>query len=193
MIVKAEHLGVITGVDINLKTSDGAEAHYALVNDEYNSLIYNTQSGLCECVNLVNPEEDVPQTIAKVFRHPERKEWLEAMQKEYMSLISKGTWRMALLPKGRRLLGCRLVLKRKLDKNGDVASYKARCVIQGNIQQGGVDYDRLFQPVAALSTLRNQCCFALQRKQDLKSFDFEQAFVQALPDRDIFIRWPPGI
>ena len=193
MIVKAEHLGVITGVDINLKASDGVEAHYALVNDEYNSLVYNTQSGLCECVNLVNPEEDVPQTIAKVFRHPERKKWLEAIQKEYMSLISKGTWRMALLPKGRRLLGCRLVLKRKVDKNGEVASYKARCVIQGNTQQGGVDYDRLFQPVAALSTLRNQCCFALQRKQDLKSFDFEQAFVQALPDRDVYIRWPPGI
>ena len=35
-----------------------------------------------------------------------------------MNLISKGTWRVALLPKGRRLLGCRLVLKRKVDKMG---------------------------------------------------------------------------
>ena len=94
-----------------------------------------------------------------------------------MNLISKGTWRVALLPKGRRLLGCRLVLKGKVDKNGDISSYKARCVIQGHTQQEGVDYGRLFQPVAALSTLGNQCCFALHRKQDLKSFDFEQAFV----------------
>ena len=56
------------------------------------------------CVNLVNPEEDVPQTIAKVFKHPERKKWLSAIEKEYMNLISKVTWRIALLPKGRRLL-----------------------------------------------------------------------------------------
>ena len=188
LIVKAEHLGVITGVDIALSSSDGTEAYYALVNDEVNSLVYNPSSGICECVNLVNPEEDVPQTIAKVFRHPERKKWLSAIEKEYMNLISKGTWRVALLPKGRRLLGCRLVLKRKVDKNGDISSYKARCVIQGHTQQEGVDYGRLFQPVAALSTLRNQCCFALHRKQDLKSFDFEQAFVQTLPDRDVFIR-----
>ena len=51
------------------------------------------------------------------------------------------------------------------------------------------------QPVAALNTPRNQCCFALQKNQHLKSFDFEQAFVQvqALPDIDIYIRWPLGI
>ena len=184
---------MVTGIDISLTSSNGGEAYYVLVNDEVNSLVYNERSGLVECVNLVNPEEDVPQTIAKVFKHPEREKWLAAIQKEYMNLISKGTWRIALLPKGRKLLGCRLVLKKKVDKNGNVSSHKGRCVIQGHTQKEGVDYDRLFQPVAALNTLRNQCCFALQRNQHLKSFDFEQAFVQALPDRDIYIRWPPGI
>ena len=73
LIVKAEHLGVITGVGIALSSSDGTEAYYALVNDEVNSLVHNPSSGIFECVILVNPEEDVPQTIAKVFRHPERK------------------------------------------------------------------------------------------------------------------------
>ena len=192
-IVKADHLGIVTGIDLNLRGPEGSQAYYALVNDELGSLVYNTESGMCECVNLVNPEEDVPQTIAKVFKHEDRKEWLDAILKEYMNLISKGTWRIALLPKGRRLLGCRLVLKRKVDKHGNLASYKGRCVIQGHTQKEGVDYGRLFQPVAALSTLRNQCCFAVQRSQDLKSFDFEQAFVQAEPDQDVFIRWLPGI
>jgi hypothetical protein len=39
LIVKAEHLGVITGVDIALRSNDGTEAYYyyALVNDEVNS------------------------------------------------------------------------------------------------------------------------------------------------------------
>ena len=86
--MKAEHLGVITGVDLALSSNDGTEAYYASVNDEVNSLVYNPSLGICECVNLVNPEEDVPQTIAKVFRHPERKKWLSAIEKEYMNLIS---------------------------------------------------------------------------------------------------------
>ena len=74
MIVQAEHLGVIIGVDINLKTSDGAEANLCLSERRIQlTVVYNTQSRLCKCVNLVNPEEDVPQTIAK--------EWLEEIQK----------------------------------------------------------------------------------------------------------------
>jgi hypothetical protein len=158
--VKVEHLEIVTGIDLNLQGPEGSEAYYALVNDEVGSLVYNAESGMCECVNLANPEEDVPQNIAKVFKHGDRKEWLDAILKEYMNLISKGTWRVALLPKGRRMLGCRLVLKRKVDKHGNMASYKGQCVIQGHTQREGVDYGRLFQPVVALSTLRNQCCFA---------------------------------
>ena len=49
-----------------------------------------------------------------------------------MSLISKGAWRMALLPKGRRLLRCRLVLKRKVDKNGYAAFRPVKDLGTGN-------------------------------------------------------------
>ena len=153
----------------------------------------NDDSKMCECVNLVNPDEDVPQTIAAIFKHKDRGEWLDSVLQEYTNLASKGTWTIALLLKGRKMLGCRLVLKRKMDKNGNMSSRKARCVVQGYTQVEGVDYQRLFQPVAALNTLRNQCCFALQRKQDLRSWDFEQAFVQSDLDTDIYVRWPPGI
>ena len=120
-------------------------------------------------MNLVNPDEDVPQSIAEIFRHEDRREWLDSVLKEYVNLASEGTWRIALLPNGRKMLGCRLVLKQKVDKDGKLTSRKAHCVIQGYTQVQGVDYQRLFQPVAALNTLRNQCCFALQRKQDLES------------------------
>ena len=75
-----------------------------------------------------------------------------------------------------------------MDKDGNISSHKARCVIQGHLQEEGIDYNRLFQPVAALNTLRNQCCFALHRSQDLRSWDFEQAFVQAEMDTDVYIR-----
>ena len=46
LIVKAEHLGVVTGIDISLTSSNGGEAYYVLVNDEVNSLVYNERSRL---------------------------------------------------------------------------------------------------------------------------------------------------
>ena len=192
MIVKADYLGLTSGT--NIEISHGKEPlTYAIVNDEISNLVMNDDSKMCEYFNLVNTDEDVPQTIAAIFKHRDRREWLDSVLQEYTNLASKGTWRIALLPKGRKMLGCRLVLKRKMGKNSNMSSRKARCVIQGYTQVEGADYQRLFQPVAALSTLRNQCCFALQRKQDLKSCDFEQAFVQSDLDTDIYVRWPPGI
>ena len=159
-IVKADHLGIITGVDLELRAPNGEILSYAIVNDEVSSLVVNDRSHMIECVNLVDPEEDVPQTFSKILKHEDRNEWLDSVLKEYTNLASKGTWRIALLPKGRKLLGCRLVLRRKVDKDGNLAKRKSRCVIQGYTQEEGIDYHRLFQPVAALTTLRNQCVFA---------------------------------
>ena len=148
---------------------------------------------MIECVNMVNPDEDVPNTFAQILKHDERKEWLASVLEEYVNLASKGTWRIALIPKGRKLLGCRLVMRRKVDKHGNLSKRKSRCVIQGYTQEEGIDYHRLFQPVAALDTLRQQCVFGCQLGEDLKSWDFEQAFVQSDLDLDLYIRWPPGI
>jgi len=192
-IVKADHLGVVTGVDITLEAPNGEELHYSLINDEFSHLVVNERSSMIECVNMVNPDEDVPNTFAQILKHDERKEWLASVLEEYVNLASKGTWRIALLPKGRKLLGCRLVMRRKVDKHGNLSKRKSRCVIQGYTQEEGIDYHRLFQPVAALDTLRQQCVFGCQLGEDLKSWDFEQAFVQSDLDLDLYIRWPPGI
>ena len=84
-------------------------------------------------------------------------------------------------------------MRRKVDKHGNLSKRKSRCVIQGYTQEEGIDYHRLFQPVAALDTLRQQCVFGYQLAEDLKSWDFEQAFVQSDMDLDLYIRCLPGI
>ena len=197
-IVKADHLGLVTGVDVQLQGPDDSTITYTLVNDEVSSFVYCPASGLTECVNLVNPDEDVPQTFSKVLKHADRRRWLDSILKEYIGLAEKGTWRIALLPEGRQALGCRLVLKRKVDKEGNITKWKSRAVIQGFAQKAGIDYHRLYQPVAALSTLRAQAAIATHRGESLKSWDFENAFAQSdynIEDKDfqMFIRYPPGI
>ena len=66
-------------------------------------------------------------------------------------------------------------------------------MIQGYTQEEGIDYHRLFHLVAALTTLRNQCIFTNQNREDLTSGGFEQAFVQSEIGTEMYVRWPPGI
>ena len=64
-IVKADHLGIVTGVDITLEAPNGEELHYSLINEEFSHLVINESSSMIECVNMVNPDEDVPNTFAQ--------------------------------------------------------------------------------------------------------------------------------
>ena len=85
-IVKADHLGIITGVGLQLESPNGELLNYATVNDEVSSLVVNDDTSMVECVTLVNPDEDVPQSFAKILRHEDRNEWLDSVLKEYLNL-----------------------------------------------------------------------------------------------------------
>ena len=113
--MKAEHLGVIAGVDISLQSSDGTEAYYALINDEVNSLLVYIQPRLGNMRMCESSESrrGRPADNSQSFKHPERKKWLSATEKEYMNLISKGTWRIALLPKGRKTYWLQIGVEKK--------------------------------------------------------------------------------
>ena len=98
-IVKADHLGIVTGVDITLEAPNGEELHYSLINKEFSHLVINESSSMIEYVNMANPDEDVPNTFAQILKRSERKEWLASVLEEYVNLASKGTWRIALILK----------------------------------------------------------------------------------------------
>lgn len=43
-----------------------------------------------------------PQTYSEVVTRPDKEHWLQAMQEEYNSLISNGTWEIVDLPQDRK-------------------------------------------------------------------------------------------
>ena len=84
----------------------------------------------------------------------EQKEaWLEAEQKEILSITTKQVLEGAILPKGRRLLKTKWVYKIKHGANGEIKSYKVRLVACSYAQIFGVDFDETFSPVARLTSL----------------------------------------
>ena len=61
------------------------------------------------------------------------------MEKELADLANQKTWNLVDLPPGANLLRGRWVYKTKIDKNGNIEEYKARCVVKGFLQKYGTD------------------------------------------------------
>ena len=57
--------------------------------------------------------------------------WKEAADSEFKSLVENDVWKFKKLPEGRKAIGCKWILKRKLNPDGTVERYKARLVVQG--------------------------------------------------------------
>ena len=60
----------------------------------------------------------------------QRKEWKEALDAEYSSLVSNETWELVPPPKDANIVRSKWVLKVKRDADGNINRYKARLVTQ---------------------------------------------------------------
>jgi hypothetical protein len=83
-----------------------------------------------------------PRTIKEAMKMSDRDQWKQAVKDELNTPIEMGTWKLVPLPKGRKAVGCRMVLKRKfnLDGTGTVSRWNARAVLKGYAQREHIDY-----------------------------------------------------
>jgi transposase InsO family protein len=133
-----------------------------------------------------------PSTVEEAMRSANASKWELAMQAEYASLMSKGTWELAPLPTGRKSVGCKWVFCTKRDALGSVVRYKARLVAKGYSQVEGVDFNETFAPVAKFCTIR--CMGAIGAAMDLEmhQMDVITAFLNPLLEEVIFMDQPKG-
>lgn len=72
-----------------------------------------------------------PNTLKEALMSPNAKEWQEAADLEYESLIENETWDLVTLPKDRKAIGSRWVFKVKHHSDGRVERHKCRVVAKG--------------------------------------------------------------
>nr|KAJ0209380.1 hypothetical protein LSAT_V11C400224460 [Lactuca sativa] len=102
--------------------SFGSDFQLYLVEGTRNETICQHQY----CFNI----ED-PKTFSEVMASRDVHFWKEAIHDEIDSIMHNNTWVLFDLPLGCKALGCKWILKRKMNVDGTIDKYKAILVIQG--------------------------------------------------------------
>ncbi|KAJ8715602.1 hypothetical protein PYW07_010084 [Mythimna separata] len=133
-----------------------------------------------------------PETVDEALSGPKAKEWKEAMDSEYESLLQNNTWTLVTLPEDKRIIPCKWVYKLKTDANGKLVRYKARLVIKGFIQKKGAEYNEVFAPVVRHTSIRYLFALAVKENLYIDQMDAVTAFLQGDIDAEVYMNQPPG-
>ena len=133
-----------------------------------------------------------PITLKEALVSPNAKEWQEAADLEYESLLENETWDLVDLPRERKAVGSRWVFRVKHHSDGRVERYKCRLVAKGYSQLYGADYDETFSPVVRFSSIRTLLSFAIQNNLHVHQMDVVTAFLNGHLEEEIYMEQPEG-
>lgn len=140
-------------------------------------------------------DSDTPKTFKEAMQSQHRLEWQKAMQKEFSTAESMGTWQLvkrAELPAGVNVVTVKWVLKRKHDESGNPTEFKARITPHGYKQVEGVDFYETYAQVGMYKTLRVLLALTAQYDLELEQMDVPSAFLNAELDEEIYMELPEG-
>ena len=137
-------------------------------------------------------DAEEPKCIGDAFSGKNARQWKQATDSEYESLLKNNTWDLVELPEGKNVVGCKWVFKVKRNADGSVSRYKARLVAQGYSQEAGLDYDEVFAPVARYSSIRSVLAIANKLDLEVHQMDVKTAFLNGDLENEIYMEQPEG-
>lgn len=133
-----------------------------------------------------------PRTYEEAMSSPLAPHWKKALDKELESFAENKVMKPAILPPGRKVVGCKPVFKTKRDQNNVIIKYKARIVAKGYSQMPGIDFDETSTPVVSLLVLRAFFTLVAINDLEMDQMDVVTAFLNGKLDRPIYMECPPG-
>jgi hypothetical protein len=122
----------------------------------------------------------------------QKKEWADAMTKEYQSIIKNDVWEIVPRPKSKDVVSSKWLFKIKHVVDGSIEKYKARFVARGFSQKEGIDYEKTFAPVARYTSIRTIIALAAKMKWKLHQMDVKTAFLNGVIEEEVYIEQPQG-
>jgi len=114
------------------------------------------------------------------------------MDNEISAIEGNGTWELTVLPKNAKKIEVKWIYKTTLNEKGEVDKYKARLVAKGYAQQHGIDYTKVFTPVARWDTIQMFLAIVAQRKWKMYQLDVKSTFLNRELDEDVYVEQPLG-
>ena len=84
------------------------------------------------------------------------------------------------------------MFKVKKDPSGQIIKHKARLVAKGYAQRQGIDFDKVFAPVARMETVRLLLAVAAQSGWQVHHMDVKSAFLNGDLIEEVYVQQPPG-
>ena len=111
---------------------------------------------------------------------------------EELELLKKNnTWELVQLPKGKRVVGCKWVYRKKeaiFEKNTE--KYKPRLVAKGYSQREGVDYSKIFSPIVKHTSIRIILAMIVRYNLELEQLDVKTTILHGDLEEDIYMAQP---
>lgn len=151
----------------------------------------NYRCTVCCSTMLSGELTDEPYSYSDALSRPDKAKWIAAMEDEYNSLMTNGTWTL-IENKGQKVIPCKWVFKLKRDSEGNICRYKARLVAKGFHQSYGIDYEETFSPVVRYSSLRVLIALAVEQNLKMHHLDIDTAFLYGKLEENVFMVQPEG-
>ncbi|GKE11943.1 putative ribonuclease H-like domain-containing protein [Tanacetum coccineum] len=113
------------------------------------------------------------------------------MQEELLQFKLQEVWTLVDLPNGKRAIGTKWVYRNKKGERGIVINNKARLVAQGYTQEEGIDYDKVFAPVARIEAVRLFLAYASFKDFVVYQMDVKSAFLCGKIKEEVYVCQPP--
>ncbi len=136
-----------------------------------------------------------PETYERAMSYSYAQQWAHAIQEEVDQLEKNKTWELVPMSEVKaehKPLSGKWVFKVKRDVNGDIAQFKARWVVQGYLQQYGVDFDQTYAAIMKPMAFRVLFAIAAYYDFDIDQMDVKTAFLYGLIDQLVYVQIPKG-
>ncbi|KAL1569026.1 hypothetical protein AAHA92_00559 [Salvia divinorum] len=147
---------------------------------------------LTENEDNIGLKNNDPVTVDQAMKDLHFKEWTEALDEEYKSMLFNDIWDIYPLPEGVKLIGCKWIFKTKRDSKGNVDKFKARLVAKGFTQKEGIDYKETFSPVSSKDSFRIIMALVAHFNLELHQMDVKTTFLNGELEETIYMEQPEG-
>ncbi|RVX13158.1 Retrovirus-related Pol polyprotein from transposon TNT 1-94 [Vitis vinifera] len=114
------------------------------------------------------------------------------MHEEMKALHKNYTYELMRLPKGKRALKNKWVLKRKSKPNKSQPRYKARLVMKDFSQKKVIDFEEIFSPMVKMYSIRVMLGLAASMNLEIEQLDVKTIFLHGDLEKEIYMEQPEG-